>query len=80
MIQHFDTDYDNCYTLLFFTQRQIGNLQQYIYLNYNFVGTPRKFIVANKLMIIYLCGVTTKLFFNLIFTMQTYKEFSTFTC
>ena len=80
MIQPFDTDYDNCYSLLLFTQRQIGNLQQYIYLKYNFVGTPRKFIVVNKLTIINLRGVTTKLFFNLISTMQTDKELSTFTC
>ena len=41
-----------------------------ILLKYNFVETPRKFIIA----IINLSGVSTKLHFNLIFTMQTYKE------
>ena len=40
-------------------------------LKYNFVETPRKFIIA----IINLCTwCSTKLYFNLIFTMQTYKE------
>ena len=41
-----------------------------IQLKYNFVETPRKFIIA----IINLRAVFTKLYFNLIFTMQTYKE------
>ena len=68
-------------------------------LKYNFVETPRKFIIAELLIrklgslsvlfistdedpslriessaMINLCGVSTKLYFNLIFTMKTYKE------
>ena len=44
-----------------------------ILLKYNFVETSRKFIIA-ELAIINLRGVSTKLYFNLIFIMQTYKE------
>ena len=40
-------------------------------LQYNFVETPRKFIVVSLLR-----AVSTKLYFYLIFTMQTYKELS----
>ena len=39
----------------------------------NFVETPRQFRIYN-FAIIKLRGVCTKLYFNLIFTMQTYKE------
>ena len=42
----------------------------YFILEYNFVETQRKFIIE----IINLRGVSTKLYFNLIFTMQSYKE------
>ena len=42
----------------------------YFILKYNFVETPRKFIIG----IINLRGVSTKLYFNLIFTMHSYKE------
>ena len=41
-----------------------------IQLTNNFVETPRKFIIA----MINLRAVFTKLYFNLIFTMQAYKE------
>ena len=50
----------------------------YINLKYNFVPTPRKFIIAiinlRSFIAINLGGVSRKLYFNLIFTMQTYKE------
>ena len=41
-------------------------------LKYNLVQTPRKFIIAK------LRGVSTILYFNLIFTMQTYMELNNF--
>ena len=50
-----------------------------IKLKYNFVKTPRKFTIAKLsirgLGLINLRGVSTKLYSNLIFTLQTFKEF-----
>ena len=53
----------------------------YIKSKYNFVETPLKFIIAiinlRSFIAINLGGVSTKLYFNLIFTTQLYKELIT---